>query len=51
VTLEQINYLKDSGYLKQEKGRYPDESITSKNKGSKRKKRYVPDYIYEKYLK
>jgi hypothetical protein len=51
VTLEQIIYLKTNGYLKMEKGRYPDESLTSKHKGSKRKKRYVPDYIYERYLK
>ncbi len=50
ITKEQADYLIKKGYLKQEKGRFPDLSITSRQKPGKRKKRYIPDNLYERHF-
>jgi len=50
ISKEQYLFLADNGYLKQEKGRYPDLSLTSKHKNAKRKHRYIPDYIFYRYF-
>lgn len=46
-----MEYLIKNKILKCKKGQYKDLYISSRNKKSKRKKRYIPDEIYEKYLK
>ena len=44
------DYLISRGYLKLQSGKYPEMHTTCKQKKSKRKKYYVPDY-FKKYLK
>jgi len=51
ISKEQMEYLIKNKILKCKKGQYKDLYISSRNKKSKRKKRYIPDEIYEKYLK
>lgn len=43
-------YLMKIGALKNFKGKYQDLALTSKKKAGKRKKRYIPDNIYNKYF-
>ena len=41
VSKEQVEYLIEHGYLKSVNGRYPDVTVTSRDKNSKRKHRWI----------
>jgi hypothetical protein len=43
ISKEELSYLKEQGYLKLVRGKYPNLFISSKNKSSKRKKYYIPE--------
>ena len=52
ISKEEANYLIRNKFVKCEKGRYPDITITCRDKSKgKRKKRYVNKVIWERYLK
>jgi len=49
ISKEEMQWLIANKYLKMEGGRYLNLTITGQKKGkSKRKKRYVPENIYNK---
>jgi len=48
ITIEELKFLLEKGYLKVVKGKIPDLIITGKRKPSKRKKRLIPPNIAEK---
>jgi hypothetical protein len=50
INKDEKEFLIKNGYLKAKMGKYPDLTITSRNKKSRRKIYYVPDY-YVNYLK
>jgi hypothetical protein len=51
VTRTDVDYLIEKGYLKNEKGRYKELHIASREKKGKRKNYYVPDYLARKIKK
>ena len=50
ITKQQMEFLIENKLLVCTKGRYQDLSITSRQNKGKRKKRYIPDNLYEKYF-
>ena len=45
-----MEFLIENKLLVCTKGRYQDLSITSRQNKGRRKKRYIPDNLYEKYF-
>ena len=48
ITKEQADFLIENGHLTNKEGKYPDLQITCRQKGSKRKSYFVPDYLAKK---